>query len=1189
MERRKTRIFGVCISIMLTLSLILALFGVLTLNKSDISNGTYLDTVQPVLNEGYTENNYLGGVGDQERYINSSGYVESTDWVAISNGTQLQSFLKQEGSYSGKSGYLTANVTLDWGTNSTYAGLAPGSVGKFTKWFDGCGYTVTLEGGGPDIIACDHAQSVGQRPHVTAKDIPGYEMPDNSGNPYPVAYHCFGGMLNELGTGGKLFNFKFYIPWNHKITYRDTGSVNNNEGRLDAHIAFGGLVGYNSGGDIDNVVVELAADKQLYVSSHEGIDRDDTFSKSGCNGAILLGLVVGASRGGTISNATAIFGTNSKLYAEGRSGYWQSAFPVKTYRNSGSTLIGGIAGYVANGAKLNNLYAKFENNSRLHGYIKTHQNGANRGPYKCYRKIGGIIGVNSGASVTTAMVSGNLDCMIAEGSSGGTGDGEYVDQMKNIYIAEGPLPGTMIYMNATGGTNKEGNEGGGSAYNQGYGDCGERAILTTNGRNNGNNGVAIPYFFNHDGQGVVIFVPQGKILWTLYSSPTFSNLESGIIVKTNYPDAATTSEIEVGINSTGEIGFYKMASNGEVADTNGVRWMEMSDQTRMAKNGGVDSPLYYDGTTYELKMKINGQLYDKGLRVINVGDLKNSMNVFNGRAVKLYCDDNGDREHAVAYSDEQEKVVVLLNNVINDSMSRTITIQKRSLLVRTSAGYKRGETTIFGNAYVSFNKMTDDRAGVYSGFAANEQMMWQDTGYNEGVNIKLNIAGRQLLRPSTNNYILYQEVELSNGHMVLEEIGSYFAAVIKPHTVKVHPSIYINGAAVGGEYNFMSNFDFGNADKNAQKRTITITARLDDSHFTASAVKLIDKNGNEITGISWNDNNGLMTATYTATDDSLKEIAFVDYAERFYTVSIDDGVDIVEKTDYKYGDKVYLDAPAAKEGEIFVGWQRKDGSYLTYLPKYSLKVQENFTLTAVYEDIDMAAKPWKHIYRANYNELKRECYYHIPSYDAEYRLPNEMGWIFKGWEEVSKDEVNKVVEFKALFEETADAPKVKVVYDNKNSVFMDYGAPITLEANTTYLVNSARVDVGEQPSVIYAITDLNIEKVENIATFPGIVKEKSMKYESFLLDGIYYISATFVYGKADAEYDTETNKPNLTINGFNASDFTQYVRQGNVYQISMVIPEKEIECRFGNNAEIATFLQVEDYVFDEIMIFKRIN
>ncbi len=1123
MERRKTKVFGICISIVLTLSFVLALFGVLTLNKSDIGNGAYLDAVQPVLNEGYTENNYLGGVGDQERYINSSGYVQSTDWVAISTDAQLQSFLKQEGNYSGKSGYLTANVTLDWGTSSTYAGFAPGSLGKFTKWFDGCGYTVTLEGGGANYVACDYNTSgTGrQRPHVTAKDIPGYAMD------YPVAYHCFGGMLNELGTGGKLFNFKFYIPWNHRITYRNTGSVNNGrrDGELDAHIAFGGLVGYNSGGDIDNVVVEL--NKELAISSHDGIDRDDSFSKAGdSNGAILLGLVVGASRGGTISNATAIFNSGSKLFAEGRSGWYSWG---ATHTCKGSTLIGGIAGFVGNGARFNNLYAKFGANSRLEGIIKTHQNGTGRGPYKCYRKIGGIIGVNIGASVTTAMVSGNLDCMVASGSSGGSGSGEGVEQMKNIYIAEGTLPGTMIYMNATGGTDTEGNDAGGSAYNKGYGSCGDRATLITNGRTNGNGGVAIPYYFNHDGQGVVIFVPQGKILWSLYSVPTFSNLESGIIVKTNYPDAGTSTDIEVGINSDGEIGIYKMDSRGEVSDTDGIRWMEMSDQTRKAKNGNVDSPLYYDGTRYELKMKINGQLYDKGLRVINIGDLKNSMNVYNGRAVKLYCDDNGDREHAVAYSDEQEKVVVLLKNVINDSMLRTITIQKRSLLVKTSAGYKRGETTIFGNAYVSFNKMTDDSAGVYSGFAANEQMMWQDTGYNEGVSIKLNIAGRQLLRPSTNNYILYQETELSNGHIVLEEIGSYFAAEIKPHVVKVHPSIYINGAAVGGEYKFMSNFDFGNADKNAQKRTITITARLDDSHFTATAVKLIDKNGNEITGVNWTNNNGLMTATYTATNDSLKEIAFVDYAERFYTVSIDDGVDIVEKTDYKYGDKVYLDAPAAEEGKIFVGWQRKDGSYLTYLPKYSLKVQENFTLTAVYEDIDTNAKPWKHIYRANYDELKRECYYHIPSYDASYRLPNEMGWIFKGWEEVSRDEVNKVVEFKALFEETADAPKVQVVYDNKNSVSMDYGAPVTLETKTTYLVNGARVDVGEEPLVIYAITDLNIEKVENIATFPGVVKEKSMKYEAFLLDGIYYISATFVYGKADTEYDTENNKPNLTI------------------------------------------------------------
>ena len=521
MERRKTKVFGICISIVLTLSFVLALFGVLTLNKSDIGNGAYLDAVQPVLNEGYTENNYLGGVGDQERYINSSGYVQSTDWVAISTDAQLQSFLKQEGNYSGKSGYLTANVTLDWGTSSTYAGFAPGSLGKFTKWFDGCGYTVTLEGGGANYVACDYNTSgTGrQRPHVTAKDIPGYAMD------YPVAYHCFGGMLNELGTGGKLFNFKFYIPWNHRITYRNTGSVNNGrrDGELDAHIAFGGLVGYNSGGDIDNVVVEL--NKELAISSHDGIDRDDSFSKAGdSNGAILLGLVVGASRGGTISNATAIFNSGSKLFAEGRSGWYSWG---ATHTCKGSTLIGGIAGFVGNGARFNNLYAKFGANSRLEGIIKTHQNGTGRGPYKCYRKIGGIIGVNIGASVTTAMVSGNLDCMVASGSSGGSGSGEGVEQMKNIYIAEGTLPGTMIYMNATGGTDTEGNDAGGSAYNKGYGSCGDRATLITNGRTNGNGGVAIPYYFNHDGQGVVIFVPQGKILWSLYSVPTFSNLEIG--------------------------------------------------------------------------------------------------------------------------------------------------------------------------------------------------------------------------------------------------------------------------------------------------------------------------------------------------------------------------------------------------------------------------------------------------------------------------------------------------------------------------------------------------------------------------------------------------------------------------------------------------------------------------------------
>ena len=57
--------------------------------------------------------------------------------------------------------------------------------------------------------------------------------------------------------------------------------------------------------------------------------------------------------------------------------------------------------------------------------------------------------------------------------------------------------------------------------------------------------------------------------------------------------------------------------------------------------------------------------------------------------------------------------------------------------------------------------------------------------------------------------------------------------------------------------------------------------------------------------------------------------------------------------------------------------------------------------------------------------------------------------------------------------------------------------------------------------------------------------------------------------------------------------------EGNVYQISMVVTAKELECRFGNNTEITAFLSVlsdkpdDDgnyavmYQFEEIMIFKR--
>ncbi len=1203
MERRKTKIYGVCISLVLVLSMVLAIFGVLSLNTPNYGSSNLGQSVQPVVN-GYTPENYLGGVGDLTDYMMEKGYgYGNTNFEGIANGDDLRAFLLQDASYGagkyvGKSGYLTNNVTLNWNTDSSYAGLAPRNVGAFNKWLDGCGFTITLAGGGDNRVACDYSSSVGSVPYYTSKIYNGYEMiNDATGSPWQIAYHCFGGMLNELSSGGKLMNFKFYINNSHQITYRNTGSVTSSrrDGELDAHIAYGGLVAFNNGGEINNVVVELAQDKRLYASSHQDIDRDNSFSKAGCTGAIMMGLIAGVSEGGAIHNATSILNSNSSLFAEGRSGYYQWG---STYRASGATLMGGIAGYIASGAQINNVFAQFKQGCRLEGVIATHQSGAGRGPYTCYRRIGGIIGVNKGASVTTAMVTGNLDCMVARGSSGGSGEGEGVRQTKNIYVAEGNNPGTMIYLNATGGTETNGNDASGSAYNKGYEEVAGKATLRTDFANNGNDGVAIPYYFDHDVNGAVkIFVPQGKILWYLYGQAVYSQLKTGELSETKYPEAGSNTNISIGINDTGEIGIYKKDANGPEVDTKGERWIEMSDQSRKARNGNVDSPLYYDGTKYELKMKIQGKLYDQGLQIINIGDLKNAMNIFNGKPVKLHCNDNGDYEHAVAYSNDQEKVVVLLPNV-TAGMDRTISIQKRSLLVNTEGDYERNESTIFSGASVTFTKLSDDRAGVRSGLAPNEFMMWQDQKYTENVSIPLNVAGRQMLRPSTNNYILYKEVYFGN-HVVLEEVGSYFSAVIKPHTIKVHESIYINGAAVGGEYDIMSAKEFNDSDKNAQKRTITISARLNDSHFTAEKVILIDKNGQEISNIEWKTSqDGLIYTTYTVSDDSLKEINFVNYKEQLYKVSINNGTETIEKNDYKYGDKVYLDAPEPAENKVFVGWQRADGSFLTYLPTYSLKVTENFTLTAIYEDIDTVSKPWKQIYRDKFDNILRECYSLNAAVDSNYRLPGKMGWTFKNWEVIKKDEANKIVEFRATFNRTELAPTVQVVYNNKDVVYKEYGAPITLEANKTYLVNRSKVEVGKEPLVIYAITDLNIEEIDP-NHFVGTIKDTSMTYTSFLLDGTYYISITFVYGDADDVYDTEKNKPNININGFTKADYTEYVKQGNVYQISMVVTAKELECRFGNNTEITAFLSVlsdkpdDDgnyavmYQFEEIMIFKR--
>ena len=53
--------------------------------------------------------------------------------------------------------------------------------------------------------------------------------------------------------------------------------------------------------------------------------------------------------------------------------------------------------------------------------------------------------------------------------------------------------------------------------------------------------------------------------------------------------------------------------------------------------------------------------------------------------------------------------------------------------------------------------------------------------------------------------------------------------------------------------------------------------------------------------------------------------------------------------------------------------------------------------------------------------------------------------------------------------------------------------------------------------------------------------------------------------------------------GFDENDFTEYVRQGNIYQLSIVITMQELECRFGNNTDIISTLTVNGEKFDSVL------
>lgn len=1227
MERRKTKIFGICISFLLVLSIVLALFCVFNTGTLGGGNSSNLDTEANTV-ASYSPDKYLGGIGNSlVDYMDLKGYETNANWKAISSEQNLKDFLRQTNGYSGYHGYLTQDISLTWAADRAY--MAP-NITLDGKNLDGCGFKITLKGGSNGVELDRRNDS--QVGVILPKEGDGYGMQEgtaNDGTPiyYKVDYHCFGGLVSVLTNKSTLSNFTFVIEDNHYFGYKDSNNNDWNDSGDDALAIVGGLVGYNKGGNIDNVVVQLASGKKF--GAYEDVSsKGNSISKFGCTNAVYLGLVVGASSGGKISNISTIFSTNSTLQTVNRTGWIRKWDWTQPKSHPGASFVGGVAGYIMGGTIIDNAYAEFNNGCRLIAEVNSarYENASgSSGDFQAFRKVGGIVAINKGGQVLAAMVSGNLDCMVTGGNSkGGSGDDASLQQIKNIYVAEGTEPGTKIYKNATGGTDTEGNDGSGSVYNKGYAEV-KFAKLTTNGSDNGYGGREIPFYFDHDANNSVkIFIPDGYILWNLYGQAVFGQLNAGEYSAMRYPTEGTSTEIQIGINSSGEIGIYKHDQvNGTeiLAVDDGTRWIEMSDQSRKARNGNVDSPLYYDGTKYELKMKINGRLYDNGIRIINVGDLKNAMNRFNGRPVKLYCDDGGDYDNAIAYSSDEEKIVIMLKNV-TVGMDRILSIQKRSLVVETDENYVRGETTIFGGAYVQFNKLSDDSQGIKSGLANGDLMMWQDQGYPEGEKIYLNVAGRQMIRPSTNNYELYTE-EIFGQTTRLNEVGTYFSAIIQPHQIKVHESIYINGAAVSGvnadtklgTYNIMSNRDFGNTDKNNEKRTITIAGRLNDGHFGATRIALYDKNGKEIP-VSWDTVNGLMTTTFTVENDNLDKIDFVGYYSKKYTVTATGGTVssiagvLNEETniiEYSYGDKVTIKANEAEKGKIFVGWLRADNvTYLTYKSEYSFKVNDNYELTAVYEDIE-ASKPWTQIYLDNLGNEIRVRKAVNEAVDMNYKLPGRMGYTFREWSEVSRDNVNKIITFKAMFDETVNSPKVRVVYDNKNSVLTNYGAPITLEANTTYLVNGTLVETKNEAKVIYAITDLNIEKINKV-TFPGVIKKQSMTYTSFLLDGTYYISATFVYGTFDAKYNTEDNKPRLGMTGFSINDVTEYVRQGNVYQISIVVTAQELECRFGNNAEIATFLSIltdekdegtgdykkdengndiVKYQFEEIMIFKR--
>ena len=88
--------------------------------------------------------------------------------------------------------------------------------------------------------------------------------------------------------------------------------------------------------------------------------------------------------------------------------------------------------------------------------------------------------------------------------------------------------------------------------------------------------------------------------------------------------------------------------------------------------------------------------------------------------------------------------------------------------------------------------LQDNLTGANTGLVSNEVILWQETRIAQGEEIELDVAGHQMLRPSTNNYIIYEWVSTNSSSGYLREVGGYFSAIIAPQTITLGTEKYSN-------------------------------------------------------------------------------------------------------------------------------------------------------------------------------------------------------------------------------------------------------------------------------------------------------------------------------------------------------------------------------------------------------------